>query len=319
MIAGDLVQRTKRWLSDRSPVAYRQASLAYRSLRVLNGVRYLLQNRTRLLMGERPILIAYPGEVGARWSEAGHPTLNRIIDANRYVYGSLIDAFAELRPAIEEIPLSSPAASLDPSWKNSFFTGIDAFALYGMLAKYRPGLYLEIGSGNSTKIARRAIRNHELSTEVISIDPWPRTEIDRLCDKVLRRRLEDIDLSIIDRLQPGDVLFFDGSHYAFMSSDVVVFFLEILPRLRPGVLVHIHDVFLPYDYPTEWVQRYYSEQYLLAVALMNPVPAVEVLFPAAFVARDPMLGSAVRAKWGSRVDGIAASFWVRTIETRRSP
>jgi hypothetical protein len=108
------------------------------------------------------------------------------------------------------------------------------------------------------------------------------------------------------------VLFFDGSHHAFMSSDVVVFFLEILPRLRPGVLVHVHDIFLPYDYPDEWADRYYSEQYLLALALLSPGSRLEIVFPSAFIHRDPVLSEAVRLHWGPRSEGTVASFWVRT-------
>ena len=303
--------RAKKWLFEHSPAVYRLTSLAYRSRRVIEGVAYLFENRHRLMMGERPILITYPGESSPRWT-ASHPALDRVLQLNRAHYHGLIDSFAAFRPAIEQIPSSAPPDSPEPSWTNSFFSGVDAFALYGMLATTRPGLYLEIGSGNSTKIARRAVRDHGLPTKVLSVDPAPRAEVDALCDEVVRQRLEDTNLEVIDRLQPGDILFFDGSHYAFMSSDVVVFFFEILPRLRPGVLVHIHDIFLPYDYPVTWAERYYSEQYLLAMALLSPTPFVDVIFPAAFVERDPELGQAIHQRWGPRAEGSGASFWLRT-------
>lgn len=311
MIAADVMVRAKKWLFEHSPAAYRHASAVYRSKRVLDGIAYLFENRYRIMMGERPILIAYPGDSSPRWT-ASLPSLHRVLESDRVQYDRVIDSFAPFRQAIERIPSSAPPDSADPSWTSSFFSGIDAFMMYGMLATARPKLYLEIGSGNSTKIARRAIRDNGLETKVLSVDPSPRAEVDALCDEVVRQRLEDTNLEVIDRLEPGDILFFDGSHHAFMSSDVVVFFFEILPRVKPGVLIHIHDIFLPYDYPATWAERYYSEQYLLAMALLSPTPFVDVVFPAAFVERDPELGEAVRQKWGPRANGSASSFWLRT-------
>lgn len=314
MIATDLMARAKKWLFEQSPAVYRSVSVVYRSKRVLEGVAYLFENRERIMMGERPILITYPGESSPRWT-ASHPLLHRVLEANRAQYQRAIDSFAPSRPDIERIPLSSPVDSPDPSWNSSFFSGLDAFALYGMLATTRPKLYLEIGSGTSTKIVRRAIKDHGLDTKVLSVDPQPRAEVDALCDQVVRQRLEDTNLEVVDRLQPGDILFFDGSHYSFMSSDVVVFFFEILPRLKPGVLIHIHDIFLPYDYPASWAERYYSEQYLLAMALLSPTPYLEVVFPAAFVERDPELRQSVDQKLGPRANGSASSFWLRARAT----
>jgi hypothetical protein len=181
-----------------------------------------------------------------------------------------------------------------------------------MLATERPRRYLEIGSGYSTKLARRAIRDQGLATKMTSIDPFPRAQIDALCDTVVRRALEDADLALFDELEAGDVLFFDGSHHSFMSSDGVVLFLDVLPRLRPGVIVHIHDIFLPYDYPASWSDRYYTEQYLLAVALLAPGCRWETLFPSQFVMRDQRLSGLAVELFGERARaGGAASYWMR--------
>jgi hypothetical protein len=284
----------------------------------MRGVAYLAANRDRIMMGARPILISYPGEPRERWADnpSGHPALAKVIGARRADYEKLIRSFGALREAIERIPESEPMESGEPSWTNGFFTGLDAVAQYGLLATLRPARYFEIGSGFSTKLARRAIRDHRLATQILSIDPSPQAQINALCDTVVRERLEDVDVAVFDQLQPGDFLFFDGSHHSFMSSDVVVFFLEILPRLRPGVIVHIHDIFLPYDYPPDWIERYYTEQYLLAVALLAPQPDLDVVFPAQFVRRDPALSALLDAQVGPRaqvgVGAGAASFWLRT-------
>jgi predicted O-methyltransferase YrrM len=275
---------------------------------------YVAAQRSRIMMGAYPIIISYPGQLNPRWSESisGHPRLAKVIDDNRGEYERLIKTFGQFRSAIESIPDGPSADSTDPSWTNSFFTGIDAVSLYGILASQRPKRYFEIGSGNSTKLARRAIRDQRLATVLLSIDPSPQAKIDELCDTVIRQRLEDTQLEIFDQLEAGDVLFFDGSHHAFMSSDVVVFWLEILPRLRPGVLVHIHDIFLPYDYPANWNDRYYSEQYLLAVALLARQRSLDVIFPAHFVEKDPALSRLTIDQCGPRAQGSSGSFWVRT-------
>jgi hypothetical protein len=306
-------KKAKRLLAG-SPSFYKPLSAIYRSVDVLRGLAYVVAQRSRIMMGAYPIMITYPGQLSPRWADSisGHPRLAKLINDNRSEYERLINVFGPFRGAIERIPDGQPADSIDPSWTNSFFTGVDAVGLYGILASQRPKRYFEIGSGNSTKLARRAIRDQGLPTVILSIDPSPQAQIDALCDTVIRKRLEDTDVEIFDQLEAGDVLFFDGSHHAFMSSDVVVFWLEILPRLRPGVLVHIHDIFLPYDYPANWRDRYYSEQYLVAVALLARQRSLDVFFPAYFVDRDPSLSRLLLEQCGQRASGSSGSFWVRT-------
>ena len=126
----------------------------------------------------------------------------------------------------------------------------------------------------------RARRDGGLSTHLTSIDPAPRAEIDALCDEVIRAPLEGADLGILGRLQPGDMLFFDGSHRVFMNADTVAFFLDVLPALPPGVIVGVHDIRLPDDYPPEFAERWYSEQYLLACWLLAESPRVKPLLAA---------------------------------------
>src|SRR4029077_8255229 len=114
------------------------------------------------------------------------------------------------------------------------------------------------------------IRDLGLPTQVVSVDPAPCADIDALCDQVIRQRLEEIDgASLAANLGPGDVLFFDGSHRCLQNSDVTVFLLEVLPALQPGVLIGLHDVFLPYDYPESWCGRFYSEQLALGCWLLG--------------------------------------------------
>jgi hypothetical protein len=110
-----------------------------------------------------------------------------------------------------------------------WFIELDAVALYGFIATRKPRRYVEIGSGTSTKFARRAVTDHSPRTEIISIDPDPRSEIDALCDDVMRMPLEDVPADFFAGLCADDILFFDGSHRAFQNSDVTVFFCGRLP------------------------------------------------------------------------------------------
>jgi methyltransferase family protein len=128
-----------------------------------------------------------------------------------------------------------------PFWNNTWFTGLDAASLVGFLLSRTPKRYVEIGSGFSTLFCRRAVKEGDLRTTITSVDPHPRAEIDSLCDQIIRAPLEDCDPLLFDQLESGDILFFDGSHRALPNSDVTVFFLEILPRLKPGIIVQVHE------------------------------------------------------------------------------
>jgi len=192
---------------------------------------------------------------------------------------------------------------------------LDGVALYSFIALRQPRKYVEIGSGQSTKYAHRSISDNALTTEIISIDPYPREGIDHICSRVIRKPVEDIDIGLFAGLQENDIVYVDGSHRAFMNSDAVVVFLDIIPALQPGVIVEIHDVALPYDYPPEWVGRHYSEQYLLASYLLARGNRFEVLLPSYFVSHDDELGSILNPLWTrSEMQGIethGASFWLR--------
>jgi hypothetical protein len=187
--------------------------------------------------------------------------------------------------------------------------------LYAFACRENPRLYVEIGSGNSTKFIKRAQQDHRLRTRIVSIDPLPRAEIDELCDETRREPLEATDLAVFDELTAGDIVLMDGSHRVFTNSDVSVFFLEVLPRLKTGVLVYIDDIYLPFDYPPEWTPRYYSEQYMLAVLLLSEAERYEVVLPCTFVGQDPSLMCILDPIWKEGPIAEAAlpgnGFWLR--------
>ena len=252
------------------------------------------------------IALEYPTSASntPRWNP--HPELERIIAAGDEVYRRSLATIAGYREALAGISRESGVPT-EPHWLNEWMPPLDGAAIYAFIRSRAPALYVEIGSGMSTRFAARARRDGGLSTRLVSIDPEPRAEVDRLCDEVLRVALEQADLAIFSDLGDGDIVFLDGSHRSFMNSDATVFLLEVLPRLPGGVLVGIHDVFLPYDYPRDYADRYYSEQYLLAAHLIAGNPALEPVMPAFYASRHPELGTLMDPRWAE-----GSAFWLRT-------
>jgi hypothetical protein len=128
------------------------------------------------------------------------------------------------------------------------------------------------------RFARHAIQLCNFPTQIISIDPYPRVEVDAICDTVIRQPVADVAPEYFDCLEGGDMLCIDSAHHSFTNSDATAFSLDIWPRLKSGVMIPIHDVFFPYDYPPEWSDGFYHEQYLLACVLLarNPSYAIEL-------------------------------------------
>lgn len=226
-------------------------------------------------------------------------------------YRSNLERLLPFVDRASQIPARSDIAGT-PHWVNDWLPAFDAISLYAQVADRNPALYLEIGSGTSTKFVRQAISDFNLRTKIVSIDPYPRSEIDAICDEIIRLPLEDATLSVFNRLQPGDVLFFDGSHRSFQNSDVTVFFTEILPAIYHGVLVGVHDVLLPSDYPEDWIQRHYNEQYLLACWLLGG-DRLQVELPLFYCSCRPQLSGILDPLWKSRnVKGApqhGCAFW----------
>ena len=216
----------------------------------------------------------------------GHPIIRKLLDSSLPKAEKLLDSFRKYEKALSTFPIEAIEDTSTFYWNNDFFPALDALSLYGFMAERNPRRYLEIGSGFSTKIARSATIEEGLDTVIYSVDPYPRAEVDKMCDRVFRYPLEALDTGIFLELEPNDILFFDGSHRALTNSDVTVFFCDILPLVKPGVVIQIHDICWPEDYPSDWSDRFYNEQYLLAQILIHAPEKLEVLLPCAHVSRS---------------------------------
>jgi len=159
----------------------------------------------------------------------------------------------------------------------------DAAVYHSMIRRYQPRRIIEVGSGFSTAVALDTAEDHHLSMDITCIEPYPdRLEsLIRTNDDVHLRRsiVQDVPLDIYTTLDAGDMLFIDSTHVAKAGSDVVWTTLRVLPNLRPGVLVHIHDMFWPFEYKPEWhrARRDWTEIYLIH-AFLSGNPGWKVLF-----------------------------------------
>lgn len=195
--------------------------------------------------------------------------------------------------------------------KNGFFQSPDAEILYIMVRRFAPRRIVEVGSGNSTRVVRQAIADGGLSVEHMAIDPAPRSDIQALVDRMLLCRFEDVDASaIIETLGPNDILFVDSSHEVRVGNDVSRLFCGVIPALKEGVIVHIHDVFLPFDYPEHLGTKYpgWGEQYLLHMYLSGF--SHEIVWPGYYLQR---LRPDLKERIPILNNGTAQSFWFRTL------
>lgn len=195
--------------------------------------------------------------------------------------------------------------------RNDAFQNMDAFAYWAIIREHRPSRVVEIGSGFSTLLAAQAVIENSFG-RITAIDPYPREFIRRndLGIDLVTEPAEDTDPELLLSLRRGDIVFVDSTHVVRQGGDVNWFFLSVLPRLNPGVLVHVHDVYLPFDYPVELMQLrnvYWTEQYLLQSYLTHNVRS-KVLFGSRFAAHA-FPDETARAFHG--VDALSgASFWI---------
>jgi hypothetical protein len=253
-------------------------------------------------------------------------------DMARYGEGFSLDSRAYLRFLEETVgtyrdeylsfPLERSTSGDGFFLRNKYFGGIDSGVLYAVVRRYQPKVIIEVGSGYSTKVIGKAVADGGFHTKLVSVDPSPRTPIDKVAHERLVCPVEKLSANqIADQLGAGDILFIDSSHTIMTGGDVAFLFLEVLPRLSSGVLVHIHDIFLPFDYPKEWIigQHWrWTEQYLVHAFLCYNA-AFEIVWPSHFMWREHR-GSVLDKIPRGETGPAPASLWlVRTGESSQRP
>lgn len=232
------------------------------------------------------------------------------------LYGKEFNAFpAEASPDRKHYYRNNPAFQLP-----------DAAMLHSFIRKLRPKRMIEIGSGNSTLVAVAALQANRrddpsYQCDFTAIEPYPPEYLEGIegSPKILRSFLQDVPLTLFESLGTDDILFIDSTHVLRTGSDVQREYLEILPRIRPGVVVHIHDIFLPAEYPRDWIMKsrfFWNEQYLLQ-AFLAFNRQFEVIWPAhlMFLKYPEEFKAAFQNYAPDKVDPTTApaSWWMRRV------
>jgi predicted O-methyltransferase YrrM len=243
------------------------------------GVQRLPHCRRALMrVGVFPLLDHYyepqfvTGELRIPLSE------ERSLPGIRWNIEGQLDLLDQLRFADELTGI--PATGDEPDqfrMKNGSFESGDAEYLYQIIRLIRPRRLFEIGSGYSTLVAMRAIRRNReedasYDCKHICIEPYEMPWLERTGVAVVRKRVEDLDVALFSELRSDDILFIDSSHVIRPQGDVLFEYLELLPTLADGVIVHIHDIFSPRNYPPLWIVedvKFWNEQYVLEAFLSN--------------------------------------------------
>jgi len=182
----------------------------------------------------------------------------------------------DYKKELENLNLKNNSPNFNFNIDNNFFEAGDAEIYYQMIRYHKPKKIIEIGSGQSSLIAMEAINNNKqidnFITELTCIEPFENKWLEKNDIRVIRKKVEEIDTDIFTDLNKSDILFIDSSHVIKPQGDIVKIFLEILPKLKSGVIIHIHDIFSPRDYLENWLKienRFFNEQYLLEGMLDN--------------------------------------------------
>ncbi len=195
------------------------------------------------------------------------------IDFNVAEQLSLLGKF-DFNEELKKFPLDK-TQHLEFYYHNPSIGTGDAEYLYNMIRLYKPKRIIEIGSGHSTLMAVNAVKQNvhddpKYSCQHTCIEPYEMSWLETLGITIVREKVENVDKKLFSSLEAGDILFIDSSHMIRPQGDVLFEYLEILPILKPKVLVHVHDIFTPKDYLDEWVIRdmkLWNEQYLLEAFL----------------------------------------------------
>ena len=232
--------------------------------------------------------------------------------------------FAELDPFASNLSLCSTQSEADLAgfryWsENPAYGDSDARFLTSMLQHFRPKRLIELGCGYSSAATLDARdRFLDSSLDITFVDPYPELleslirDSDRSSVEVMSIGTQDVDLDVVRLLDDGDFLFIDSTHVSKPGSDVNRIFFEILPALRPGVIIHLHDVFPRLEYPLDWVEegRAWTEQYVLRAFLQYNHSFEVVLWPGLLWALDP---SSLDERYPAMRTNAGGAFWMRKL------
>ncbi|MBM3518676.1 MAG: class I SAM-dependent methyltransferase [Alphaproteobacteria bacterium] len=247
--------------------------------------------------------------ISARAGEGAlaYPALLSLFDQHRRTFVAVLDAIEAHAGTLLAIGGDPPPA---PRWDQSWFPTLDACAAYAIVRSRRPRRIVEIGSGHSTRFLARAVADGALDCTITAIDPAPRARLDEGVVGLIRATAQTAPLDVFAALTAEDILFVDSSHVLMPGTDVDFVLNCLWPVLPNGILVHVHDVFLPEDYPPDWHWRGYNEQ--SAVAALLGAGAADPVFASRHVSRRlaAILEHSIVARLPRAAGALDASLWM---------
>jgi hypothetical protein len=276
------------------------------------------EGRTRLGMGWNRLKVAAGSTSGGffipyRYARelqppaTPYPAVEALLHARDELFRGFVTAMATHLPVYQGFGRDDR----DPTWGRSMFPAFDGAAAYTLVRQVRPSRIIEIGSGNSTRFMARALRDGGIDCAFTCIDPAPRIPVEGLGVTPIPRLLTETDADLCADLEPDDILFIDSSHILLPGMDVDIEFNRIFPVLKPGVLVHLHDIFLPYDYPATMRRWSFSEQNALIGWIVSGY--FDVVFPAHYVRRvhTDLIEAEFSQQFPPLVHSRPGSIWLR--------
>lgn len=254
-----------------------------------------------------------------------HPSEMVGVDMNEAGQLELLELFArKYKSEYGLFPREKTAVPHQYYVNNTLYESVDGETLYCMVREFKPRRIIEVGSGNSTYVTAQAKLKNLASDpaaecQLTSIEPYPNAVLRKGfpgLDRLVVSKVQDVPLAEFAALEDGDFLVIDSSHVLAVGSDVEYLFLEVVPRLKPGVFVHAHDIFLPAQYPRQWVFNefvFYTEQQLLQ-AFLAFNDRFKVLWGGAYM--NIRHQEKLIAAFPSYIKGatLPGSFWMRRVK-----
>ena len=241
----------------------------------------------------------YAGQLSPPGNQPPYPAIEALFQREEPAFAAVLDLIEMHAAALE-----AKRSLLDQSW----FPSLDAAAAYALVRERKPRRIVEVGSGHSTRVLAKAMAG---IGEIVAIDPAPRADIAGLpAVRIVPSTVQAAPADTFATLAAGDLLFIDSSHILMPGSDVDILFGRVLPDLPRGALVHIHDIFLPFDYPPIWGWRNYNEQQGVLPLLTGG--AWRPLFSSVWASRRmaDRLARSVVSRLPQRPDAMPTSLWL---------
>ena len=276
------------------------------------NIRYLSLGLVTLLgIASKGIFIPYryAESFASITARSPYKILDRIFSTNEEDFSKILAGIDDFFLDLSKI---GPDSSPEPRWNQDWFCRLDAAAAYAIVRTNQPSKIIEVGSGHSTRFLSRAVRDGNLNSIIVAIDPQPRASLSGIKNiKFIQSSLQEIDLEIFMNLCRNDILFVDSSHILMPGSDVDILINRVLPILPSGVLIHFHDIFLPNDYPQDWHWRGYNEQ--LVVAPLITSLAYKPIFSSHYIISQmqDIFNASQLSTIPKPNSGIESSLWLR--------